>query len=174
MRGLFLVPCIVSIFAVFPNSADAQDKPMDVFQPFLGSWTTASEIRPSVANPDKSSGAGELTGKMILGDRFLQLDGESTSARLGRQEYHVLLTYDERLGAYRRWVFRSDGMCSESHGAWDAASKTLTWSTVGLPAGSTFTITTRVTDNGIEESLLGKRADGAVTMDLTMTATKKR
>lgn len=174
MKNLRLITCLLSVIATWQRGAEAQNNPMDVFKPFPGDWTTASEIRPSAGNPEKSDGTGELTGKMILGGRYLQLDGFSVSARLGRQDYKVILTWDERLKAYRRWVFRSDGMIAESQGTWDAARKTLTWSTVGLPEGATFTVTTRITDDRIEETLLGKRADGAVSMDLTMTATRKR
>ena len=147
---------------------------MDVFKPLLGIWATDSESRPSLANPEKSTGTGELNVKTILSGRFVQSEGYGTSPRIGRQDYHVIMTYDERQRNYRRWVFRSDGVVAESKGVWDADKKTMTWSAIGLPANTTFTVVTTITEDGFQETLLGKRPDGAVTMDVTFTSKKKR
>jgi hypothetical protein len=176
MATFYTISLILGALVVMAAPSAAEDKPkdpMDVFKPLVGTWKTVSESRPSLANPEKSSGAGEFTGKMILGGRFFLLDGYGTSPRIGRQEYQLLMTYDERQQAYRRWVFRSDGVSAESTGVWNAEKKQFTWSTLGLPKNATFTVTTTITADGFQEALLGKRADGAVSMDLTMTAKKK-
>jgi hypothetical protein len=146
---------------------------MDVFKPLVGTWATTSESHASVAKPDKSNGRGELAGTMILGGRFFQLDGYATAPLIGRQDFQILMTFDERKRTYRRWVFRSDGVVAESKGLWNAEKKTLTWTTIGLPKNVTFTVTTRITGDGFEETLFGKRADGTVSMDVTMTAKKR-
>jgi hypothetical protein len=71
-------------------------------------------------------------------------------------------------------VFRSDGVSAESTGVWNPEEKSMTRTAVGLPKNVTFTVTTRITDDGLEGTLLGKRADGKITMDMTVTSTKKQ
>jgi len=164
---------VVGLFTVMLPNARAQDDPMDVFKPLVGTWTTTSENRPSLANPKPSKGTGELTVKMTLNGRFLQSDGYAAAPGIGRQDFHLLMTYDDRQQTYRRWVFRSDGVVAESTGVWNADTKTMTWPTLGLPANVTFTITTEILEDGFRETLSGRRADGTVTMDVTYTSEKK-
>lgn len=174
MTKRILVACVVCLLAMSHSSAVAQDDPMDVLKPFVGTWTTTSVSRPSLANPEKSTGRGEFNVRTMLGGRFIQSEGYITVPRIGRQDYSIIMTYDERQKAYRRWLFRSDGLVAESRGVWDAEKKTMTWSTLGLPANATFTVTTTITDDGFQQTLFGKRADGAVTMDVTSTSKRKR
>lgn len=174
MKHRILVPCILAcLLACSSKMAFAQVDHMAIFKPLIGEWKTVSVVQPSQMNPEKTTGQGELTVKMILGDKFLRYEGFGTSPRIGRLEYHALMNYDERQKTYRRWVFRSDGIAAESKGTWDADKKTMTWTTVGLPPNVIFNATTTITEDGFHETLYGKRADGTVTMDLSMTATKK-
>jgi hypothetical protein len=174
MKHRILVPCLLAcLVASSSRIAVAQDDHMAVFKPLVGEWKTVSVAQPSERNSEKSTGPGELSVKMILGDKFLRYEGVGTSPRLGRLEYQALMNYDERRQTYRRWVFRSDAVTAESTGAWDADKKTMTWTSVGVPENVTITATTTITDDGFQETLYGKRADGTVLTDLTMTATKK-
>lgn len=175
MTHRIFIPCFVfCILVMLKTNAIAQEDPMEVFKPLMGNWMTVSENRPSSANPEKTTGSGELNVRTILDGRFVQSEGYGTSPRIGRQDYHVIMTYDERQQNYRRWMFRSDGVVSESKGVWDADKKTMTWSTIGLPANTTFTVTTTITEDGFQETLQGKRPGGAITMDVTLKAKKKR
>lgn len=173
IRSLAL--CVaISAWAFLPVKNLQAADPMDVFKPLVGEWTTKLETRPSLANPQKATGAGELKVQMILGGRYIRSEGFGEAPRIGRQEYHVIMTYDSRQRIYRRWVFRSDGIIAESKGVWNAETKTMTWTTIGLPKNVSFTATTRITENGFEETLLGKRADGKVSLDVTSTARRKK
>ncbi len=161
------------VVAICFAPARTEDSPMDVFKPLVGTWKTTSVSLPSQANSERSTGSGEITVKMVLGERFVRYEGFGASPRIGRQEYQVLMTYDERQKTYRRWVFRSDGVVAESKGVWNADKRSMTWTPVELPQNLTFAATTTITKDGFEETLRGERDDGTVTLDLTMTARKK-
>jgi hypothetical protein len=85
MTKRILVACVACLLALSHSSAVAQDDPMDVFKPLVGTWTTTSESRPSLANPEKSTGTGEFKVKSMLGGRVVQSNGFFTMPLIGRQ-----------------------------------------------------------------------------------------
>lgn len=165
--------CVLALATVCAPVA-AQDNPMDVFKPLLGTWSTRAVHKPSqnvkVATPSE----GEVTAKMILNDRFIRYEGYASTPGNNRLDYQAIMTYDSKKRIYRRWIFRSDGVTAESAGIWDADKMTMTWTAIGLPEGISFTGTTKITNEGFEETIYGKRGIDVVLMDITTVAQKKR
>ena len=174
MRNRTLPPflCVI-VLATVCVPAIAQDKPMDVFKPLLGTWSTRAMHKPSQNVKEATTSNGEIAATMILNDRFLRYEGYASSPSNERLDYQAIMTYDAQKQIYRRWIFRSDGVTAESTGVWDADKKTMTWTAIGLPKDITFTASTTITKDGFEETLHGKRADGTILVDLTTTARKK-
>ncbi len=174
MTKRVLLPYLCYAFlATGSMPAIAEDKPMDVFAPMVGEWTTHTVHKPSHTNPKEMTGTGKFAAEMILNDKFIRLEGSGASPTQKRMEYKVIMTYDKRKQTYRRWVFRSDGFTAESTGVWNADKKTITWSAIGLPKGNTFTITGTINKDSLELTMYGKRADGTVLMDTKTTARKE-
>ncbi len=146
---------------------------MEVFAPMVGKWTTRTVHKPSQNNPKELTSTGRFVAEMILDNRFIRVEGTGATPTQKRMKYTVMMTYDERKQSYRRWVFRSDGFTAEATGVWNAKKKTITWSTIGLPTGMTFTITGTINRDSLELTMYGKRADGTVLMDTKTTARKE-
>ena len=188
----FLCTVLLSTVCV---PAIADDEPMEIFKPLLGTWSTRAVHRPSRIAKKAMTGTGEVTVKAILSNRFIryegyapwpapeQLDkadddakaaGNPSSPATLRLDYHVIMTYDERKQIYRRWAFQSDGVTAEATGVWNDDKKTMTWSAIRNNENVTFTGTTTIKEDGFEETLHGKRADGTVLVDVTTTQKKKK
>jgi hypothetical protein len=174
MTKRILLPflCYAFLAAVHMPSI-AEDKPMDVFAPMVGKWTTRTVSKPSQRTPKEIATTGKFTAELILNNRFIRLEGSGSYPTGKRMDYKVIMTYDQRKQTYRRWVFRDDGFTAESTGVWNADKRTITWSAIGLPKGSTFTITGTINKDSLELTMYGKRADGTVLMDSKTTARKE-
>jgi len=174
MNKRVLLPSICyAILASVHMPVIADDKPMDVFAPLLGNWTTRSVTKPSLNAPKQRTGTGEFTAKLILGGKFIRLEGNSSSTTQKQTNFEVIMTYDQRKQVYRRWVYRADGFTAESTGVWNAERKTMVWSAIGLPKGMTFTITSTIKKEHLELTMFGKNADGTILMDVRITSRRK-
>ena len=173
MTRLILPFFTVCLLTILNTDSAGQENPMQVLHSYLGKWETTVDSRPNLSDKKGFSGSGKLTGKKILGGKYIQVSGFGTSPKSGRQDFQFTMTYDQRLQSYRRWIFNSEGISSESRGEWNVEKNIMTWTTIGLPQNIAFTVTTRITKEGFEETILGKRSDGTVLKDITVKAKKK-
>ena len=175
MRTAHPIVLLVTLFIVaFSSFANGQDgvtpDELKVFSPLIGKWQIQIVNRPSAVHKDASTGKAVSTVEWALNGRFVRGTSQATTNSKERMEFEVLSTYDERKKAYRRWLFRSDGVLAESVGEWDADTKTMNWTAVGLPENVTYTVKTQIANHGFTITLVGKRADGTMLIDTTWKA----
>lgn len=141
------------------------------FDRWVGAWDTIIETKPTANVPQARSTPATMTTRKVLDDRFLMTHTVSESEP---SQFLWLLTRDQKLKAYRLWIFGSGGEAFERRGQWDAASETLTLQLQPPSPGVTGTSVDRFMGNDrIESTLLVKAADGSVTRDVRWTAQKK-
>lgn len=156
-----------------PFAGPAPPEELRVLAPLVGQWTSRSEVRPSLQAKEGFTVTGEVTGQWLPNRHFLRLQGTTTSAK-HREEVTVLYGYDARKKVYRRWLFSSTGLATESEGHWDGGKKTMTWKPLHLPPDVTGSVTDVFTKDRVETTVSFKRGDGQVLTDFTVTATRKR
>ena len=91
---------------------------------------------------------GEFTAQWILGGRFVERVGKLIAVRVPNDiSIKVLMTYDPKEKAYRKWTFISNGRVLVASGAWDERNRTMTWVSKydEEPSGTTTTFTTTET-----------------------------
>jgi len=183
---LLLCGCVLA--TVVPSSAMSQpDTPekklpfagpvppeeLQVLAPLVGQWNLKSEVRPSLQDKQGFTAIGEVTGQWLHNRHFIRLESKSTGKKY-REQATVLYSYDATKKLYRRWLFSSSGLATESEGRWDEGKKTMTWTPLNLPPNVTGSVTDVLTRDRIETTVYFKRGDGQILRDVTLTATRKK
>jgi len=107
-------------------AATAQAAPPDpVLSRFIGTWKTEARIRNFSPSPREVRATGRGEARATLENRYVEFRTSSIDPP-GVAELQVM-TYDAQAGAYRQWVFDSDGYRHEARGRWNAATSTLRW-----------------------------------------------
>ncbi len=101
---------------------------------YVGTWEDTSD----------TSGKISTTCEWILDGSFLRHSwsfdtGTGAPKTIGMQ----LMSYDATNHIYRAWTFLANGLAQQGEGAWDASSKSFTW-TLHEPANGQ-TVVTKVT-----------------------------
>ena len=129
MQSLCLRPmlAVTVVFAVCTSIASA-DPPIDspeqkVLDKWVGRWRTTYKVPKAEWTPEERTGTAELTTARVVGERFVQERSEHSDKTSGS----LIFTYDAQKKTYRVWWFSSEGYTSDGTGAWDAAKKTMTW-----------------------------------------------
>jgi hypothetical protein len=156
-----------------PFAGPAPPDELQVLAPLVGQWTSQSEVRPSRQHKVGFKATGMATGQWLHNRHFLRLEATVTSEKF-REEATVLYSYDGRKKIYRRWLFSSSGLATESEGQWNAAKKTMTWKVLHLPPNVAGSVIDVVTYDRIVTTVSVMDADGQVLTDMTVTATRKK
>jgi hypothetical protein len=146
-------------------------KELEALESFVGKWTTTTKVRPSLRHKEEVDAKGEITGTWLHNRHFIRLEGHGRGNKY-RLEFTVLMTYDARRNAYRRWSFTSAGLAAEAEGQWDEKSKTMTWKQLDLP-NVTGSVKDVLAKDQFETTVFFKAADGQVLADSTTTAVRK-
>jgi hypothetical protein len=146
---------------------------LQVLAPLVGQWNTALDVRVSLQDQEAYSAAGQITRQWLHNRHFIRLEVASTGGKF-RSETSVLYGFDAKKRVYRRWLFASSSLATESEGQWDAATQTMTWKPINLAPNVTGGVTDVLTDNRFETTAFLKRNDGTVLTDVTMIATRKK
>jgi Protein of unknown function (DUF1579) len=100
----------------------------DVLKLLTGKWKSTITVRFDPSNP--VTGKGSTTNRMILGGRFLQMEGEGTVMGVKAANMQIL-GYDNRKGKYFSFSIDELGTYAvTAQGDYDAATKTITLSGV--------------------------------------------
>jgi hypothetical protein len=87
----------------------------------------------------------------------------------------TIMTYDPRQKAYRSWGFYSTGAMGESRGAWDAQTRTMTWTIRDAEAGGEAVTKATFPEDGRETwSITEKDRDGKVVGEISGRSTRRR
>src|SRR5262245_32204268 len=186
MPGQRLLPCTCLIAAMPTAPAASQPdtgkklpflgppppEELQVLAPLVGQWTTKWDVRPSLQEPEGYTAEGQATGQWLHNRHFIRVEGTATSPK-HRMETTTLYTYDRSKRIYRRWLFASTSLTTESEGRWDQAKRTMTWKSVGLVPEVTGGVTDVVGKERIETTVFFKRNDGKATADIRIVATRK-
>ncbi|MBM4072255.1 MAG: DUF1579 domain-containing protein [Planctomycetes bacterium] len=185
LKKLYLSCCIAALSAssaMTQPDTSAKDVPfggaappeeLKVLAPLVGQWTTKSEGRPSLQSKAGFTATGEMTGQWLHNRHFIRLEGKFAGARY-REEATVLYSYDAKKKAYRRWLFTSAGLATESLGQWDAEKLTMTWKPLDLPPNVSASVVDVIAKDRFTTTLQIKRDDGQVLRDVTVVAKRKK
>lgn len=106
----------------------------EVFERDVGTWDADSQIRPG-PNAAPISMRGVYSNRRIAGGRWLLVDYRSDSGFEG----HGVYGWDPSRGAYVGiWVDSTESVIARSEGAWDPATRTMTYVTEAERGGATF------------------------------------
>lgn len=150
MKPIHFLPFLTVAALILPSSPAQAQLPAPppetgILAHYLGQWEVEATISSGRNLEHEQVLVGETKVKWILGGRFLQqlttVSFESDPDKL--ISLTVLMTWDEKAGHYRSWTFTSLGTVSESEGAWDADSQTMTW--IGHEKGSSNRTSTTAT-----------------------------
>lgn len=122
--------CLVIL--LFATPVRAADPPLDspeqkVLDKWLGRWRTTYKTPKAEWTPEEKAGTADVTNVRVIGGRFLQEAAEHSDKTSATSLY----TYDAEKKRYRGWWFSSAGQTAEWTGTWDAATKTMTWTSAG-------------------------------------------
>ncbi|MEW6269115.1 MAG: DUF1579 family protein [Thermodesulfobacteriota bacterium] len=138
-----------------------------VLERFVGQWRTETTVHDGAgARIAQTSGTG--AGTRILQDRWVEF--RTASVPPGEADLQVM-TWDERVGVYRQWVFDADGYWHVAEGRWDPATATLTWR--GEKDGAAIVVTDRWLDaDRLHWTLTRTAPDGRVLQRIEGTLTR--
>jgi uncharacterized protein (TIGR03067 family) len=132
-----------------------------------GAWETKYVFRETDNSPETALTMNS-TAERTLGDYFLMSHSKATAVDEERIQF---LTFDQNIGAFRQWLFSSNGKAFEWRGQWDDAAKSLELRM--LPDASRMSSVERFTD--------GEHIEGSMKQQFVMgtkdagrwTATRK-
>jgi Protein of unknown function (DUF1579) len=181
-------PRFLSAFVVFAAAtstafalADGEEGPakdvaeLKVLANWVGTWDVEMTVKPNPNLPDNLQLKGEVTGRWVLGGRFVDQSG-SASAGNGAPATRVttMMTYDTRANTYKSWVFFSSGIVLATDGKWDAATRTMTSTGRDPESGVTARIKATFPEDGVERwSSIETDRDGKVIAETTGKNTRR-
>ena len=156
LRAVLVTAILLGVLA--DNRVTAQTTEDKVLDRTLGTWRAAYRIPKAELTPVEKQGSDEHVITRDLGGKFIVEQGKHSDGMTTT----MLSTYDVERKSYRAWWFSSPGNTAEYTGKWDAATKTLTWTTIaGYPSPTT--VTRRfVDDDTIDWEVVVKDGAGKV------------
>jgi hypothetical protein len=95
---------------------------------------------------------GSATSVWAVDRRFLRQDWTiDPSDSEPRFSGSTVMTYDPNAKLYRSWTFQSNGEVVESTGPWDAAKRTMTWTSKPTSSGDVVLTEARFAADGSEQ-----------------------
>lgn len=178
--------CVIATFSA-PSAMSQPDTPdkdlpfvgasppeeLKVLAPLVGHWTTKSEGRPSLQSKAGFTATGEMTGQWLHNRHFIRLESKFAGAKY-REDATVLYSYDAKKKAYRRWLFTSSGLATESVGQWHEAKRTMTWKPLNMAPNVTGSVVDVIAKDQTVTTVQFKRDDSQILTDITVTATRKK
>ena len=133
LSGCMMVTLVAASAAAQPDAPDKKlpfvgpppPEELQVLAPLVGQWTSQWEFRPSLQHKEGFKATGAATGQWLHNRHFIRVEGSNAGAKY-REEATVLYSYDAKKKCYRRWLFTSSGLATESEGHWDEGKKTMT------------------------------------------------
>lgn len=92
-------------------------------QRWIGTWETEYAFRETDNSPQETKLAMTAISERTLGDYFLM--SHATAKPPASEERLQFLLFDQNLGAFRQWLFSSNGKVFEWRGPWDNEKQTL-------------------------------------------------
>lgn len=166
--GLIVAPALAR------EPGPAEDVPeLKALAGFVGKFDTMFKVKPLEGASEGIDRKGTAEGEWILGGRFLRQTwsveaADSAPAVSG----WTIMTYDVEKKTYRSWHFVSEGGASEGEGAYDAGTKTLTWTARDARGLKTVTRSSMVED-GESWAITVSDPEGKVLVDLKGKNTRR-
>ncbi len=169
--SIFAVAIVSGLVATAGRAQEAKSGPspdvpdLAALSGLIGNWDCRFQSKENGA----AARTGTATGAWIHGGRYFRqvwtIDAAGAEPGLSGSS---IMTYDPAKKTYRSWHFVSTGSTSEGVGAYDKATKTMTWtardpngfrtSTKSTPSGDAedWTITVTDTDGRVVSDMSGK------------------
>ncbi len=135
MRPIFLPAFLLAFaslgFVVAAEPGPSKDIPeLATLSHWAGNWAARID-KPAVR-------AGSSHAEWIVNGRYLQQTWKvAADADNPELSGTWLMTFDAKQMVYRQWQFNSDGFTGEATGKWDAATRTMTWTSRDAANGNT-------------------------------------
>ena len=158
MKAFHLI--LASLSSVFiAHAAEPRSPELMALDRYVGNWETSG-----------ASGRLSTTCEWILDGSFLRHSWSAEAPGGGPKSFGMqLMSYDAEHHIYRAWTFFSNGKARQGEGAWDAASKTFTWTSKDPENGQTgVTKVTFVTDDEQKCVFTLTDRDGKLITDYTI------
>lgn len=159
LAGLFLLLGLAAGLLLAPLFANTTTPPYDVGSPvkeipellplanWAGEWDTVMTARFGGEAPRDIKTS--VHARWVLDGRFIEQYEEHTPAEK-LVSIKLFLTYDTDAKVYRSWIFFGFGAVGEATGKWDAATRTMTWTSKEQPDGKTTTTISSFPEDGVE------------------------
>lgn len=167
MKALLNIFAVVTVLICttigHADEPGAKSTELQVLDRCVGTWDETVVFKPAVWTPEKTTSSTTTTRKWILNGKMI----ENKGAWSPQAEFLHLMTYDQNKNEYRQWYFDNDNLVpQESHGKWDAATQTFTF-TGTLGDGIKTSSQQRFADkNNFTWTMMAKDSDGKVVLDM--------
>ena len=172
--ALFLMLGGLSASTVRAQGLSSEIPELKVLNHYAGKWDGTMTFKPN-GDEKGTPSTGSSTGEWIHDGRFLrQTWSLKGSDALPAMNGSTIMTYDPQKKTYRSWNFTSTGQMAECQGAWDAKSKTMTWTMRDDGNGGASVTKASFPEDGVESwSILVKDGSGKVVADLNGKNTRR-
>jgi hypothetical protein len=172
---IFLVTAFfVSAFGYAQEKPDTPlQVPSEILSRRIGSWDTATTIKPGVWVPDGLHSKGVENIEWALGKRFIQ---GTHKRQPGDAESMFIETYDPRDSSFRAWHFSSDGNYprNEMIGRCDEQTRTMNYKGTD-PDGVTTLVVLRLADaDRVSWDGTWRDKSGKVLMEMAGTSIRRK
>ena len=172
-----LVNLVAAVAVISSSTIGHADEPsakppeLQVLDRYVGTWDEIVEFKPAVWTPEKSTSSTTTTRKWILNGTMIENKGAWTP----QAEFLHLMTFDKSKNEYRQWYYDKDNLVpQESHGKWDAATQTFTF-TGTLGDGIRTSSQQRFVDKDhLTWTMIAKDSDGKVVLDMEGNCVRKK
>lgn len=142
-RWIAILAWSVIVGLAAARAEEARPEGLKPLEHYVGAWNLAFTHKPTPSLPDGAKSTAQESIGWALKERFILIRGVEQPDGV---KTLWLITHDPNQ-QYLMWGFLSNGVLgAEISGAWDEASKTLTWKLANLPAGWTTQATNQFPD----------------------------
>ena len=174
MKALLNLVAVVAVLAnkTIGHADEPSAKPPEfqVLDRYVGTWDETVVFKPAIWTPEKTKSSTTTTRKWILNGMMI----ENKGAWSPQADFIHLITFDQKKNEYRQWYYDQDNLVpQESHGKWDAATQTFTF-TGTLGDGIRTSSQQRFVDKDhFTWTMIAKDNDGTVVLDMEGKCVRK-
>lgn len=125
-----LVNLVAAVAVIASSTIGHADEPIakaaeiQVLDRYVGTWNETVVFNPAVWISEKTTLSTTTKRQWILNGTMIENKGAWTP----QAEFLHLMTFDQSKNEYRQWYYDKDNLVpQESHGKWDAATQTFTF-----------------------------------------------
>jgi hypothetical protein len=154
----------------------SQDTQLQALNCYEGVWNSDFSIVPTDGSPATQTFSGVVTGKWVVGDKFLEQTGKYDLAESSPPlVIKTMMSFDQKRDRYQYDYYTSSGDIRRSYGQWDPDAKKMTSKMTDPVSGNVSTIVADFSKPEVESWVIEtKNSAGAVLTKIVGTNKRKK